>query len=130
MSEIVFLNIDLDIESKVDISPIVEEFGDRVSVHRNELYEGQYCASFETGYMKENEIIEEYVSLIEKLSPRSKVIWDNCSKREFDFGYESGETPNNFHSKISAKSVNSLAKVGGSIVITIYPIQAYTEQGN
>jgi hypothetical protein len=130
MNEIEFLNIDLDIESKVDISPIVDEFGDRVSVHRNEHYEGQYCVSFENGYMKENEIIEEYVSLVDGLSPRSKKIWDSCSKREFDFGYNSGETPNNFHSKISANSINSLAKVGGSVVITIYPIQANTEQGN
>ena len=121
MSEIRFLNIDLDIESTKDISPIVQEFSDRLSVMRNEQKEGLYIASFETGYVEENKIIEEYVSLIESLSPEAREIWNNCTKREFDFGYVSGNKTNDFHSKISKKSIKSLTKVGGSVTVTIYP---------
>lgn len=123
MKKIEFLNIDLDIESEEDISLIIEEFGDRVTIHRSELYEGKYYASFSTGFMRENEIIQEYRSLVEGLTPEAKRVWDSCSKREFDFGYESGETPNNFHSRVSAGSIKSLAKLGGSVAITIYPLK-------
>ena len=121
MIEIRFLNIDLDIESTKDISQIVKEFSGRLSVMRNEQKEGLYIASFETGYEEENKIIEEYVSLIENLSQEAREIWNNCSKREFDFGYDSGIKPYDFHSKISEKSIELLAKVGGSVTITIYP---------
>jgi len=123
MKEIEFLNIDLYIVSKVDISSIVSEFGDNVSVQYNDFIDGFYHASFETGCTEENEIIRKYVSLINNLSPKAKEIWNKCEKREFDFGYESGEMPNNFHSKISAVSVSSIANVGGSFVITIYPCE-------
>jgi hypothetical protein len=121
MSEIKFLNIDLDIESKEDISLIVQEFGSQLSVMRYDQSEGLYSASFETGYIEENKIIEEYTNLINKLSPRAKTQWDNCILRRFDIGYESGERPYNFHSKLSENSISLLAKVGGSIVVTIYP---------
>jgi hypothetical protein len=121
MNEIRFLNVDLDIESTNDISPIVQEFSGRLSIMRNEQKEGLYIASFETGYEEENKIVEEYVSLIEGLSPEAIEIWNNCTKREFDFGYDSGDWPNDFHSKISEKSIKSLARVGGSVTVTIYP---------
>jgi len=121
MNKIKFLNIDLDIESKKDASLIAKEFGKRVTTMRSEFYEGLYCASFETGYLEENEIIEEYISLINSLSSDAKSLWNNCTKRVFDFGYSGGREPNNFHSTISENSINLLASVGGSVVVTIYP---------
>lgn len=120
MSTIRFLNIDLDIESNEDTSLIADEFGDRVTVMRNEYHESLYCASFETGYSKENKIIEEFVCLVKGLSPEAKELWNNCTKRVFDFGYQSGEKPYSFHSNISANSINLLAEIGGSVVVTIY----------
>ena len=121
MSKIMFRNIDLDIESLVDITPIVEEWGKRVTVFRHEEVDGVFYGSFETVYSEVSRIIEEYVSLVEGLTPSSREIWDKAHKRDFDFGYESGSKPNNFHSRIEADYVNKLANVGGSIVITIYP---------
>jgi len=122
MSEIHFLNIDLEIESVNDISPLINEWTNRVSIHRNQEINGIYYGSFETACSGVESIIEEYISLINGLSPEAKAVWDNSLKREFDFGYESGTTPNNFHSKISSESITKLASVGGSVVITIYPV--------
>ena len=121
MKAIEFLNIDLDIESKEDISPILKEFGNRVVIHRNEKCNKLFCASISTGYTEENEIIQEYFSLVNELSTNARKIWDNCNKREFDFGFESGGSPNNFQSSLSASSIQSLARIDGSVVITIYP---------
>ena len=122
MSNIMFLNIDLDIESLLDITPIIEEWGNRVVVFRHEEVNGVFHGSFETGGCSEvSEILDEYISLIEGLTPSSREIWDKAQKREFDFGYESGSKPNNFHSRVEADYLNKLANFGGSIVITIYP---------
>ena len=123
MNEIAFLNIDLDIESDEDLSPLVSEMSATVSVMRNEWIDSSYCASFETGAAGENGITKEYVSLIEGLTAEGQRLWQGCSKREFDIGYESGETPNDFHSILSAESIFSLAKLGSSVAITIYPIR-------
>lgn len=123
MSEITFLNIDLDIESNEDISSIVSEWGERISVHRHEEIDGIFYGSFETCCSGVEEIIDEYFSLINGLSTDARGVWDRALKRDFDFGYESGSMPNNFHSRVSEASVKKLATVGGSVVITIYPVQ-------
>ena len=120
MAEIEFLNIDLDIESSVDIAPIIEGFGKRVCVLNNEFSDGKFSATLETGYTEENRIISEYASMINGLSPEAREAWNNCIKREFNFGYDSGEQPNIYSSEISSDSIKALHDVGGSIIITIY----------
>ncbi|MCK5831207.1 MAG: hypothetical protein KAH20_12995 [Methylococcales bacterium] len=122
MANIEFLNIDLDIVSKNDLAPIIEEFGDQVCVLNNEWSNGNYYASFETGYTEENKIIETYVALVNDLSPDAGKLWNECILREFNFGYNCGETPHAFRSKVSSKSVKGLSEIGGSIVVTIYSI--------
>jgi len=123
MTEITFLNIDLDIESNEDITPIIDEWGDRISVLRNEEVNGVYYGSFETSCSGIEEILNEYFVLINSLTPQSRKIWDNAQRKDFDFGYESGEQPNNFHSRVSPDLLTKLVEVGGEVVITIYPIQ-------
>ena len=121
MSAINFLNIDLDIEAKEDASLIVKEFDGRVSVMREGFENGLYHASFETPYSDEDTIIEEYASLINGLSSEAKRLWQKCTKRSFDFGYELGEGSIASQVKISEKSISTLSRLGGSVVITIYP---------
>ncbi|TMO10985.1 hypothetical protein [Pseudoalteromonas sp. S558] len=76
MSEIHFLNIDLDIESKEDISPIVEFWGDAVMVFRLEEAEGVWLGSFETSEDAQNDIVNKYHQLITSLPPNLRAIWD------------------------------------------------------
>ena len=121
MTEIEFLNIDLDIESIEDLSPIIQEWTGKLCLLRYDEYNGIYYASFETGFGQIEDIVCEYVSLIDGLSPQAKAIWDKAIRRDFDFGYESGTCPNNFRSHIKSDSVKELARVGGSIIVTIYP---------
>jgi hypothetical protein len=122
MNEILFLNIDLDIESANDIAPIINEWGDKIHVLRNERIDNIYYGSFETSCSGINEIIDFYICLISSLSDEARRIWDSATVKNFDFGYESGIKPNNFHSHLNANSVRAISSVGGSIVITIYPI--------
>ena len=121
MSEIKFLNIDLDIESNDDLTPLAKEWGSRVSTHRLEEIEGKYFGSFETGYGSITEILDEYVSLISNLSESSKMIWKNALKREFDFGFETSSWPSNIRVSVDARFISKLADVSGSVAVTVYP---------
>ncbi|AQQ01450.1 hypothetical protein B0W48_17730 [Pseudoalteromonas aliena] len=120
MSEIHFLNIDLDIESKEDISPIVEFWGDAVMVFRLEEAEGVWLGSFETSEDAQNDIVNKYHQLITSLPPNLRAIWDRCIKRIFDFGFEAGSSPRVFQSALSQSSISKLAEIGGAITVTIY----------
>ena len=121
MSEIHFLNIDLDIESGIDISPIVELWSDRISVHRLECLNDIWYGSFETWEGEENTIIDIYHDLVCSLTPDLRNIWDQARKRDFDFGYEGGDTPRSFHSRLTTESIAKLTEIKGSVTITIYP---------
>ncbi len=122
MSAIKFLNIDLDLESTDDLSPVVHEFERSCSIMRNEVVDGIHYVSFETGCTEENQILSEYEKAIDGLSSTAKILFKKCRNINFDFGYESGTEPNSFHSPINQRSVKVISRLGGSIVITIYPI--------
>ena len=122
MNRIQFLNIDLDLESDEDISDLVTEIGTKLIVMRDHTVSGVHHASFETTLSTENEIIAEYSSVISGLTDTSKRLWERCSKRSFDFGYDSGDAPNDFRSVISAESVSKIKEMGAEVAITIYPI--------
>ena len=120
MDETIFLNIDLDIESKIDISPIVEAFGEEVAVLRNDCMSGIYYGSFETLLAKPNEIIMEYARLIESLDPSARQIWDQCRTKRFDIGFQCAEKPYSYHSTLSNESLSKISALGGEFVVTIY----------
>lgn len=123
--EIEFLNVDLEIESSEDLQPIIDDFGEDVRV----LYHGKNgngfnFASFETSFGMNtgaNEIISSFCNLIEIFSPESKIIWDKCYSKKFDAGFQSGDFSGSYQTEIRANTIERVAKIGASIVITIYP---------
>jgi hypothetical protein len=124
MSEISFLNVDLDLQSSKDLTPIINDFGEDVIVlHHGKMMEHHH-ASFEVAesFAGPNELISFFCTLVENLSEEARVIWDNCCIRRFDLGYESGQQPRCWHSEITAKTIARVNDVGASITITIYPL--------
>jgi len=121
--EVHYLNTDLEIESKDDISRIVEEFGEDVVVlHQGEIREYQN-ASFEIAGSTSgaDEVINYFCLLVDSLPNDVRKIWDGCCSRILDIGYESGTTSPNYRSEIRAATIRRVAEIGASIVITIYP---------
>lgn len=121
-----YLNTDLDIESKSDLSRIVEEFGDDVIVLHHGERKGYQHASFEIDSGATNagadEIINTFCSLVENLPKEVREIWEGCCARVFDVGYESGSSPQNFRSEIRVPTIRRVASIGASIAITIYSL--------
>jgi hypothetical protein len=124
--EVRYLNTDLEIESKSDLSQIVEEFGDEVVVLYHGEMRGYQHASFEIAgsaiTISPDDIVNSFCVLVEELSKEAREIWDGCNSRVFDIGYESGTTPQNYRSEIRGGTIQRVAKIGASIVITIYPL--------
>lgn len=121
--EIHYLNTDLIIESKSDLSRIVEELGDDVIVLHHGERRGYQHASFETAVDSTDAdgTINSFCMLIESLPHDAREIWNECLLRVFDVGYESGSSPPNYRSEIRASTIRRVANIGASIVTTIYP---------
>ena len=115
-----FLNIDLDLESTVEISELVDELSTRLTKMTYHNCEGVFRASFETSESDIENSISTYVSAINELSPGSKKCWSQCIKREFNFGYQSEISPRNYESHISQNAIKEIALLNGQIGITIY----------
>ena len=102
----------------------MDEFGDDVSVLYHGEVRGYQHASFEIpgNTAGADETINSFCSLVENLPEEVREIWDGCCSRIIDVGYESGTSPQNFRSEIRAHTIQRVAAVGASIVITIYPL--------
>ena len=122
--DIRYLNTDFEIESKSDLSKIVQEFGDDVVVLYHGEMRGYQHASFEIEGTTDaaDETINTFCALVEALPEGVRQTWDGCCSRIIDVGYESGMSPLNFRSEIRAPTIQRVAAIGASIVITIYPI--------
>lgn len=119
-----YLNTDLEIESKNDLSKIVQEFGEDVVVLYCGEMRGYRHASFEIpgNTAGADETLNQFCTLVEGLSKEAREIWEGCSSRVIDVGYESGTSPQNFRSEIRASTIQRVAAIGASIAITIYSV--------
>lgn len=120
--EIRYLNTDLDIESKNDLTSIVEDFGEDVIVLHHGEMRGYQHARFETcESLDADGVINSFCLFVEQMPKEVREIWDGCVSRVFNLGYESGSSPQNFRSEIRASTIQRVAEIAASIVITIYP---------
>ncbi len=124
MTNITYLNTDLEIVSKEDISPIIQAFGNKVCILNQENREDYYFASLETNsnVISANLTAEYFCDLIEQLPRDIRSIWDNCDSRILDIGYECGTLPRYYRSELKSTTVQRIAEAKMSIVTTIYPL--------
>ena len=129
--EIHHINTDLEIESDSALNPIVEQFGDKVTVLHNGKFGDRMMASFEV----ECELpgpdgtISSFLDLIKALSGQAKDLWDKSVRRTFDIAFESGKKPKCFSAGLNPDTIRRVAAVNANIVITIYPVGSYSDEG-
>jgi hypothetical protein len=129
--EVHYLNTDLEIESVRDLSRVVEEFGEDVIVLHHGESRGYDQASFEIASGADrgaDEVINCFCLLVEGLPKEVRDIWDGCCTRILDVGYDSGTTPHSFRSEIRASTIQRVASIGASILITVYSIPVSLEK--
>lgn len=130
---ITYLNTDLCLISNRDLSELAEHFGTHDVCNMFPIKpeeDGLWYVSFETssnyresqGDDGEPELdITLMLTAVESLPTRLRSIWDNCSQREFNIGYDCSEKPWAFNQGLSNEVLRRLAVVGGTLRWTIYP---------
>jgi hypothetical protein len=119
----VFLNVDLEIESRKPLRPLARELRDKIHMTFLGRINGNHCLFFEISANTRNQeaTIHAFCKLIEGLSAVNRKLWDTALRKEFDLGYESqlsSERANRFTIRPSA--VRRVANLGASLAITFY----------
>ncbi|HEX8911890.1 MAG TPA: hypothetical protein VF796_05990 [Humisphaera sp.] len=130
--EIHYLNTDLDLAAgpDVDLAPLVSalELRDVRPMPPPDLrrFEGGWYVNFYgTGFCREPETtITAMLNAIEALSPADQALWDACTLRELNIGYDCGDRPWAFNQGISNDTLRRIAAAGLSLRITLYPPEA------
>jgi len=69
--------------------------------------------------------INEFCNLLENLSEESRRLWNGCHRKEFDIGFQAGNTPKTFHTQIQTETIKRCGELGATILITVYPYPNY-----
>jgi len=117
------INTDLELESLEDLTPIVAAFGTDVVVLFHGEAMGHRRASFEvSGLVADPDaLLNHFCMIAEALSAPERAVWDRCSKKVFDIGYQCATGTTAFQSQLRARTVQRVAALGASVVITMYP---------
>ncbi len=128
---ICYLNTDLDLTSADDLSGLataLEAQGVR-ALHVAHADNGLWLARFETDeqFAEPESSIAAMLSAIESLEKPLRLIWDGCSLREFNIGYDCGAEPWAFNQGLSTALLGRIAAAGATLRITLYPDRPPTE---
>jgi hypothetical protein len=130
MTEIQYLNTDLDVRADRNTGPLTEALQARGLSQLNpneDLGNGQWLAVFETNlaYPKAapERDVAEMLDAVESLTGEAAAVWAGCSVREFNLGYECGDRPLGFNQGLSNDVLRRLVAVGASLRITLYPVR-------
>ncbi|MFY8275473.1 hypothetical protein AAEU32_15225 [Pseudoalteromonas sp. SSDWG2] len=123
MADIQFLNVDLELESKHDISALVADLDKSAVVLHYDKDETRQLARIETKGESgsPDKAINELCELIESCSKAGLKQWLSCSRRTFDLGFNSGQSPKCFNEAIHADTLLRISAIGAGIEVTIYP---------
>jgi len=125
-----YLNTDLDLVSWVELTPLLE------SLKQRGIYALYGCTAGEDGlwystletdmdseadFQSPEETIGAMLNAIESLDDASRALWNGCSKRELNIGYDCGDEPWAFNQGLTNQTLARAAAAGASLRITLYP---------
>ncbi|WP_299011909.1 hypothetical protein [uncultured Shewanella sp.] len=91
------INIDIELKSKKSLAPLIAFWDEDVCVLRDDFDGEEHHLSFEVSayyeyiegeFAAEQFIIDEVYRLVSILSVKNRALWDNCTAKVLDFGYE------------------------------------------
>jgi hypothetical protein len=95
-----------------------------MAVLRNLRIGRKYYLSFEGPWFKNgptpDEVLRRLTKAIGVLRGEPRRLWERASKREFNLGFDGGERQAAF--ELRSTTIEAVAKVGGSIGLTLYPL--------
>ena len=128
--KIKYLNSDLDLNSKDDLTPlgIAFEAGGAYCLHVTLGQDKLWYATFEADTISREpeSSIEFLIAIVESLDRSNKRLWRSCLTREFNIGYDCGSEPWAFNQQLSPELLQRIAHNRASLRITLYPPERIT----
>ncbi len=123
--------MDLDVESRSDLTHFIDALGEKVVVLRSGRVRGKHRVSLELGgplSLRRNKptpdkCVVAFSKLIERLPALARRGWDRASLRRFDVGFQvrGGSAPGKLVAHLRAATVSRVADLNGEIAMTIHP---------
>jgi hypothetical protein len=120
--ETTFLNVDLDISSRQDLSSLAEALHPRlITLHIGRI-RSKHWARFELRRQPNNPdvAIRRLVTVIEQLPARHLACWNRATTRDFNIGIQAAEQPAHREFSVDPATAVMAGKIGARIVITVY----------
>ena len=119
----IFCNVDLDIESKSDLTVLKAELGRNViDLGPGPVKPGCFFLRLETvpEYETPDDTICAFCALLERLSSKAKRAWHSAHKKEFDVGHNvvQGQLASQF--SLRTETLERLSALGATLGITFY----------
>jgi len=117
-----FINVDLDIFSRVSLQPLVSALGEKVFVLHLGRYKRTYSAHLEVTRVTKDadSTIRAFCRLIEALPKAERGLWDIAKVRDFNIGVQAEAQPFSHEFAIAAQTVKAVSALGARIVFTVY----------
>jgi hypothetical protein len=122
--EIAFLNVDVVVVSMAPLEPLVSALGEKVSIlhlRRDGRNHHARFALYSPG--SPDAAIRRLVKVIDALPKPARRLWAAAKDRVFDIGLQGGVRPHCREFQLTGSTVAALKRVGGSILITVYPAE-------
>ena len=120
-----YLNTDLDLTSAEELTALAAGFevGGIPPLHVTHSADGLWYATFETitQFAKPEPNIAAMLAIVESLARPLRSVWDGCTRREFNMGYECGAEPWAFNQGLPAELLGRMAAAGAALRVTLYP---------
>jgi hypothetical protein len=117
-----FLNVDLDIDSRVPLERLVEAFGARVVVLHVGRVGARAQARLELAAAAKgpDDALGRFVRLVRQLPRSARRDWNRATRREFNIGIQAAQGPHHFELAIRPATLQAVAAIGGRIGLTVY----------
>jgi hypothetical protein len=120
-----YLNTDLDLTSGEDLTALAAAFegGGVPPLHVTHGADVLWYATFETSaqFAEPEPNIAAMLAIVESLARSLRSMWDDCTRREFNIGYDCGNEPWGFNQGLPADLLGRMAAAGASLRVTLYP---------
>lgn len=119
-----YLNTDLELVSERNLTSLVAILEERelCKLHCAQ-YDNRWYATLEVSSQHDQPetTIARMLTVIESLDDSSRALWDGCTKREFDIGYECGQGAEQLKQTLTKQTLERITAVDASLCITLYP---------
>ncbi len=117
-----FLNVDLDVHSKMPLSELTSALSHVAFNLHEDLQDCEGFARYEilNDIKKPEDIINCFVGALEQLPEKCRQLWDKADVREFSIGIQSGPEPHSSEWRISPGLLTRVGALNAELSVVIY----------